>query len=164
MTILEIVSSDGASYIRFFRSSSIMERRPLAPVCLSIAFLAISKSAFSSNSRLTASMANSLVYCLISESFGSLRIRTSAFSSRPLSAVTTGSRPTSSGIRPNLTRSCGITSCIQLVVSSSTLDLISALNPRDDEPRRFSTVFSRPSNAPPQINRIFVVSICIKSC
>ena len=37
-------------------------------------------------------------------------------------------------------------------------------NPKEEEFVRFSTILSRPSKAPPQINNIFEVFICTNSC
>ena len=54
-----------------------------------------------------AKKAKSFLYCFISEFLGSVRILTRASSSRPESAVITGNLPTSSGMRPYFTKSCG---------------------------------------------------------
>ena len=60
-------------------------------------------------------------------------MRTKASSSRAFSAVMTGIRPTSSGIRPYFTRSWGVTSFIQSIWSSSFLPWTSPPKPREPE-------------------------------
>ena len=80
------------------------------------------------------------------------------------SDTVTGTRPINSGISPNLVKSPGST-----ILKSSSIDFeffstTSELNPMLPFESLFSTIFSSPSKAPPQINNIFVVSICISSC
>ena len=140
-----------------------MARRPRAPVLRSMARSAIASSASCSNSSSTPSSSNSFLYCLTSEFFGSVRMATSVSLSSAVSVAMTGRRPTSSGIRPNLTRSCGViwessTSC-----SSSVLSLICAPKPSEDCATRLSMAFWMPSKAPPQIKRILEVSIWMNS-
>ncbi len=78
------------------------------------------------------------------------------------SVTMTGSRPMNSGISPNLSRSSGIS--FSMIFARSALEMApSAPNPIERFPTRSSTIFSRPSNAPPQMNRTFVVSIWMKS-
>ena len=78
-----------------------MERRPRAPVLRSTAFWQppAAKGRISSS---TPSIENSFWYCLTSAFFGSIRISTSASIDSSSSVATTGRRPISSGIRPNL--------------------------------------------------------------
>ena len=87
--------------------------------------------------------------------FGSVKIRTKSSSCKGDNVVMIGSLPISSGIRPYLTRSCCSTT--DKLVSSTTekcapkpIELCLSVPPM---------ILSNPSNAPPQINRIFVVSI-----
>ena len=84
---------------------SMIARRPLAPVFRSRESRATSFSASSSIVRVTPSISKSFAYCLTSEFFGSFSIRTSASSSSSSRETTTGTRPISSGIRPNFTKS-----------------------------------------------------------
>ena len=112
----------------------------------------------------TPSMRNIFWYCLISAFFGSTRIWISAASSSSSSVATTGSRPTNSGIRPNLIRSSGSVS------RSSSRHVLAVVRARTSAPKpmpvfavRWRMIFSRPSNAPPQTNRMLVVSTCTNS-
>ncbi len=93
---------------------------------------------------------------------GSIRTRTRSSAVNGDSVTMTGRRPMNSGIRPNLSRSSGISRSI--ILARSALDIApSEPNPIERLPTRSSTIFSRPSNAPPQMNRMFVVSIWMKS-
>src|SRR2546422_640968 len=80
--------------------SSRMARRPRAPVPRLSAFCAMALSASFSMLSRTSSSSNSFWYCLVSAFLGSTRMRIRASSSRASSGTATGSRPTSSGIRP----------------------------------------------------------------
>ena len=73
-------------------------------------------------------------------------------------------RPTNSGISPNFTRSCGVTSAYSSPALRSTLEEICALKPMLFLSSLDSTIRSMPSKAPPQMNKMFVVSIGISSC
>ena len=64
----------GRSNIVLSKMFSIIDLKPLAPVFLLIAFLAISSIASSLNSNSTFSNSNNLLYCLIKEFFGSFKI------------------------------------------------------------------------------------------
>ena len=75
----------------------------------------------------------------------------------------TGSRPTNSGMSPNLSRSSGISFSRILPRSIGAGDRDSDPKPIVRLPTRSSTIFSRPSKAPPQMNSTFVVSIWMKS-
>ena len=141
----------------------MIDLRPLAPVFLSIACFAISVTASGSNSRSTPSISKSFLYCFTSALFGSVNIFFSASSSSPSKDTVIGTRPTNSGIRPNFTRSCGVTSFSISLMSRITFSPISALKPMDFLSSLFSMIFSSPSNAPEQINKILVVSIWISS-
>ncbi len=156
--------SEGMRYIRSSITASMMARSPLAPVFLSSALSAIASTASSENSSPTPSSSNSFVYCLIREFFGSFKIRISASLSSASSETVIGTRPINSGIRPNLTKSCGSACLNASPTLSSVFDFTSELKPIDDVSIRLSMIFSNPSNAPPHIKRIFVVSIGISSC
>ena len=67
-----------------------------------------------------------------------------------------------SGISPYLSRSSGIS--FSMIFARSARDIPpSDPKPIGRFPTRSSTIFSSPSNAPPQMNRMFVVSIWMKS-
>ena len=74
----------------------------------------------------------------------------------------TGSRPTNSGMRPNLSRSSGI-SCSRMRSRLTLSICASEPKPIVLRPTRSSMIFSSPSNAPPQMNSTLVVSIWMKS-
>src|SRR5690554_7897805 len=97
---LSTSSLDGISYITFSITSSSIDLRPRAPVFLSIASLAITLRASSSNSSITLSISNSFWYCFTKAFLGSLRIFTKASSFREFRVAITGNLPTNSGIRP----------------------------------------------------------------
>ena len=159
-----MVSSDGISYIKSIMVFSMIARSPLAPVFLVIDFSAMALIADSSNSNFTPSNSNSFSYCFTKEFFGSFKIRTRASLSNASKETITGTRPTNSGIIPNFTRSCGITSFNTSPIFRSFLSAISVLNPIDFVSIRVSIILFKPSNAPPQINKILLVSIWINSC
>ena len=140
-----------------------MERSPLAPIFLFTARFATSSSASGVNSSFTSSSSNSFLYCLVRAFFGSERILTIASFVSCSKDTITGTRPINSGIRPNLVRSLGSTFRKSSSISISLRFTTSALNPIEPALIRCSTIFSRPSKAPPQIKRILVVSIWISS-
>ena len=80
-----------------------------------------------------------------------------------IKVATTGMRPTSSGIRPNLMMSAGSTSPNTSDRLRDSLLLTVAPKPMPEASVRFSITFSSPANAPPQMNKMLVVSICKKS-
>ena len=96
--------------------------------------------------------------------FGSIRILTSATSSRSVKVATTGSRPTNSGISPNFKRSSGSTSASSSPVWRASGPATSAPKPIERCRPRRAMIFSSPANAPPQMNRMLVVSTCKNSC
>ena len=89
---------------------------------------------------------------------------TSASSSRSSSVATTGRRPTNSGIRPNFSRSSGSTSFRISPVLRSSGPRTSAPKPIEVPLPRWAMIFSSPEKAPPQMNRMLVVSTCRNSC
>ena len=124
-----IVSSEGVSYITSNTVCSIIARNPLAPVFLSNDFLAIVFKASSVNVNFTPSSSNNFSYCFTIAFFGFVKISTNAFSSNDFNATVTGTRPINSGIIPNLTKSCGITSPNNASLFISVLSVISELKP-----------------------------------
>ena len=114
-----IVSSEGIVNMTSIMTFSMIERSPRAPVLRSTASFAIAETASCSKVSRTSSKPNSFWYCLISALRGLVRIFTSASSSSPSRETTTGTRPMNSGIRPNFTRSSGMTSFRRDPTSSS---------------------------------------------
>src|SRR5256886_9383036 len=88
------------------RMPSMIERSPRAPVLRSIALRAMAPSASSARVRSIDSISNSRWYCFTSAFLGWVRMSLRDGSSRSSSVVTTGSRPTNSGMRPYFKR-CG---------------------------------------------------------
>src|SRR6185312_3055877 len=154
----------GRSNITSVMISSRMARNPRAPVPRLSAFPATARNALSSNVIFTSSSSKSLVYCLVSAFLGSLRMRTSASSSSASSATHTGRRPTSSGIRPKRSRSSGSTSLNGFLLCSLVRPSSVFEKPICLRPVRASMIFSRPSKAPPQMNRMSLVLIWMYSC
>ncbi|MNR27146.1 hypothetical protein D3C85_1444050 [compost metagenome] len=149
---------EGTSNITSSIMLSMMALRPRAPVFRLIASLAIASSASASNSSETLSISSIFWYCFTSAFLGSERIRTSAASSSGSSVEITGKRPTNSGIKPNLNRSSGRT------MDRYSPGFKSTFMPSVLKPITFFLILrliicSKPSKAPPQIKRIFVVSI-----
>lgn len=75
---------------------TMMARRPLAPVCLSIASLAIALRASVVNESSTWSMPKRARYCGTKAFFGSVNILTSISTSNEWNGTRTGKRPTNS--------------------------------------------------------------------
>ena len=135
---------------------SIIERNPLAPVPLLIANSAIFFNASFSNSNSTPSIESNSLYCFTIAFFGSVKIRTKSSSNNGLSVTRIGNLPISSGIKPYFTRS--YCSTCDKSAPSFFLSEIFAENPIELYCSFFPIIFSIPSNAPPQINKIFEVS------
>jgi hypothetical protein len=95
-------------------------RRPRAPILRSSAISAMASTASSVNRSLTFSYSNSFWYCRVMALRGCVRICTSAGLSSSCRVPVTGRRPTNSGMRPNLMRSCG-SSCSSTVPTASAL-------------------------------------------
>ena len=74
-----------------------------------------------------------------------------------------GHPPDQFGMRPNLIRSSGSTSRNTSVRLRCALLFTAAPKPMPEASVRCSITFSRPEKAPPQMNRMLVVSICRKS-
>ena len=125
------VSSEGIVYITSIMAFSMIVRSPLAPVFCVNASSAIWSMASSSKESFTPSYLNSFWYCFTSAFLGSERIFLSACLSSPSKATLMGTRPTNSGISPNLTRSCVLTWASSSPISSPDFWAISALNPMD---------------------------------
>ena len=128
-----------------------------------MAFRAIALRASSSKMSSTSSMSKNFLYCFTKALRGSSRIRTKACSSSASRATTMGKRPINSGIKPYFKRSSGITCRRSSPICLSSLGWISAPKPMVFFPVRLSIILSKPSKAPPQINKMLVVSICINS-
>ena len=110
------------------------------------------------------SILNIWTYCFVIAFLGSTKILTSASSSKLSRVATIGSLPTNSGIIPYLIRSCGWM-CLNLFNGSlSCLFLTSAPKPKLEAPSLSLIILSSPTNAPPQMKRMFVVSILMFSC
>src|SRR6516225_9956967 len=157
-------SRPGRSNMVSSRIASRIERNPRAPVLRSIALRATAPSASSAKVSSMFSISNSRWYCLTSAFFGSVRIFFSEVSSRSSSVATTGRRPTNSGIRPYLSRSSGSTWRKIPPVQRSSGASTCAPKPIEVERPRAEMIFSRPEKAPPQMNRMLVVSTCRNSC
>ena len=95
--------------------------------------------------------------------FGSVRMRTRSSRLRLSSVAITGSLPISSGMMPNCSRSCCCTCAMIAPTSRSALLVISAPKPMLFLSVRFSMILSRPSKAPPQMKRMFEVSMWMNS-
>ncbi len=145
------------------RAFSRMERRPRAPVLRARALRAMALSAAGRTSSSAPSIDSSLENCLTTALRGWVRMSTSASSLSSAKVAMTGTRPTSSGIRPNLIRSSGSTSRNTSVRLRCCLLRTAAEKPMPEASVRFSMIFSRPAKAPPQMNRMLVVSTCRKS-
>ena len=141
-------------------------RNARAPVPFLCACVASSFRASALNSRSTPSMAISLVYCLVSAFFGSVKIETNCSSVNCCSTVTTGKRPTNSGMKPKEIKSSGSMYCrTSWRLTSAIFWLFStAPKPITRLPSRRCTIFSSPTNAPPQMNRMPLVLTRIYSC
>ena len=143
--------------------SSIIERKPLAPVLRSIALSTITSSASLVKSNSTPSISSNFLYCFTKAFFGSVEIAISASLSRSFSVAIIGNLPINSGIRPNFNKSCGNSSLKISYLFISFLLSIFVPNPIAFSPVLSFMIFSSPSNAPPQINNIFSVFICNNS-
>src|SRR5947208_2462887 len=104
------------------RTSSMMARRPRAPVWRRMAWSAMASRASRSKSSSTPSSSNRRWYCFTRALRGSTRIWSRASRSRLWTEVMTGRRPMNSGIMPNLTRSSGMTSATWSLASCCRLD------------------------------------------
>lgn len=100
---------------------------------------------------------SSLEYCLTSEFFVAVSIRTKSDFDSPASEHTTGRRPINSGINPNFTRSSGWT-LARISASDFGSAAASELNPRTFDSVRRAIILSSPTNAPPHMKRILRVS------
>ena len=145
--------------------SSMIDLRPLAPVFLLIACFAISNRASSLKVSSTSSISNRCLYWLTNAFFGSFKILTRALSSSSCRFDITGNLPTNSGISPYLTKSSGSKLSISDEIDCTFEDVFtSAPKPIPILLVLWSITLSKPEKAPPHINRIFEVSICINSC
>jgi hypothetical protein len=164
MTISRTFRRLGTSYMMSSIAFSRMARRPRAPALFFMAARAMATSAPSVNLRVTPSISSSFLYCFTSALRGRVRMSTSAGWSSSSRLVMTGRRPTNSGIIPNLSRSSGSTMASSSPTFFSVFDFTSVPKPRLRPPERRSMICSSPQNAPPQMNRMLVVSTCRNSC
>ena len=140
-------------------------RSPRAPVRCFMAPSAAASRASLVKTNSTRSSCKNFWYCRIMAFLGSVKIRIKASLSRLSNETATGRRPTNSGIKPYLIKSEGSTSCNNwLMVFISVLLWISAAKPIPDFSERSRITFSKPANAPPQINKIFLVFIWTIFC
>ena len=143
---------------------SKIDLNPRAPVLRPIALSATAVRASGVKVSLTFSIVKSSWYCLTSAFLGSVRIRTSASVSKSSRVARTGIRPISSGMRPNLVRSSGSTSLRISPTRRSSGPLTLAPMPIPLPWLRWDITLSRPAKAPPQMNKMFVVSTWRNSC
>ena len=101
-----------------------------------------------------------MVYCFTMEFLGSVNIKRKASLSSGLRWVKIGKRPIISGINPNDFKSCGAIYCNILFLSTMFCSLTEP-KPTTCVFNRWAIFFSMPSNAPPQINKIFCVFTAI---
>ena len=99
----------GKSYMVCCNTFSQMARRPRAPVFCSTALWAMAWSDSAVKVSLQPSISNMRWYCLTRAFLGCVRIGMRSSSDRPRVWVMTGTRPTNSGIMPNLCKSSGNT-------------------------------------------------------
>ena len=93
---------------------SMTLRRPRAPVSFDRAMRAISRSDSGVKSSCAFSSWKNFWYCLTSEFLGSVMMCTRSSSDSGCRALSTGSRPTSSGIIPNSITSSTVACCSSL--------------------------------------------------
>src|SRR5215217_314486 len=137
--------------------------RPRAPVPRSSASSAMAPRASSVKFRSTLSYRKNCLYCLTRAFFGSVRMRTRSASSRLRRVEITGRRPTNSGMSPYFRRSSGNANCSMESSSCLSRESMSLPKPMLFLPMRWRMISSSPPNAPPQMNRTFLVSIWRKS-
>ena len=101
---------------------------------------------------------------MISAFFGCVKILVSASISKSSNVAITDNRPVNSGIKPYLIKSSVRTSeNTSPRLRSSTL-LIVEPKPIEELSHLCEMIFSKPAKAPPQINKILLVSTCRNSC
>ena len=143
---------------------SRIDRRPRAPVLRLRASLTTARSAPSVNLSSTVSKSNSFLNCLTMAFLGSVKIRIRAASSSWPKEQTIGTRPMNSGIMPNFIKSSVWTLDSKAPTSFCSLERISAPKPIEATSMRPWMMSSSPAKAPPQMNRMLVVSTCRNSC
>ena len=120
----------------------------------------------SSKVSFTSSSSNSLVYCFVSAFFGSLRMRTSDSSSSASSGTRHRQAADELGNQPEAEQVVRLDFGERVLrdCSACFLRRLALLKPICRRPVRASMIFSRPSNAPPQMNRMSFVLIWMYSC
>ena len=177
------------------RRSSMIARRPRAPIRRRSACRAADSSASSVKDSSTCSSRNSFWYWRMMAFLGSTRMRIIISTSTGSMLTTTGTRPTNSGIIPYWSRSSGMAwrsrrdlSCSSRATRrSSRSSRAGSLRPGGKNREmsspapcvesssrtkptlgpdsvRPAMIRSRPSNVPPQMNRMSEVSIWMNSC
>ena len=151
------------------RASSMMVRRPRAPILRSIAISDALVIASSVNINSTPSTSNSFWNCFTSAFLGSTRMRVMICRSMGSTLTTTGSRPTNSGINPYFSRSSGITCRNRRATLFSLSSLFSTVRSllKPSCPFSFTrsaTISSSPWKAPLQMNRMSLVFTWMNSC
>ena len=136
---------------------SSIERSARAPVPFVTAWAASALSASFVTDKRTFSIEKSLVYCFTIAFLVSVKIATISSSVSASKAATTGKRPMNSGIIPKASRSSGSTLRTASRASAASTSKVGLPKPITFWPIRFCTILSRPTNAPPQMNKIFSV-------
>ena len=156
----------GSLYIRSSMISSHTARRARAPVSRFRARSAISCRAPGVNSRSLPSMRKNFWYCLTSAFFGSVRMLISVVDVQRLErrAPAAGGRRTrgSSRTRPGLPAAPA--PARRRGRAAVSIGAVSEPKPICRLPRRLRMMSSSPTNVPPQMNRICVVSIWMYCC
>ena len=109
------------------------------------------------------SSSNKRLYCLSNEFLGSVKMLRKIPASSGSRCVTTGSLPSNSGMSPKLFKSCALINWSKFFLAFSCSSLFT-LKPMALVLIRLAITLSIPSKAPPQINKIFLVSTLIIFC
>ena len=164
MTTFVTSVRSGMSYMTSSSASSTIVRRARAPVLRSRASFAVASSASGVKTSSTLSRLRNLVNCRVTAFFGSVRtlhqvllVERGQADDHRQAADELGDQPVLEQVLRH-----------QLVEQVRGAARPSTAAPDDPKPMprlptRSSMIFSRPSNAPPQMNRMFVVSIWMKS-
>ncbi len=158
------LGSEGTSNIVSISVRSTIARRPRAPLCRDSASREMAESAGFVNFSLTPSMSKRRWNCRTRLFFGFVRMSISASSVSSSSVATMGNRPMNSGMSPNFSRSSGWDCANSSPRRISALPFDSAPKPITFLPSLRWTIWSRPTNAPPAMKRMLLVSTCRNSC
>mmetsp|Transcript_11540 Transcript_11540/g.27661 ORF Transcript_11540/g.27661 Transcript_11540/m.27661 type:complete len:319 (-) Transcript_11540:245-1201(-) len=153
----------GSAYIESSSTSSTIERRPRAPVLLSLARRAIALTAPLVKLSSISSAAKRVWYCLSSALRGRVITWTMSASESARSFASTGKRPTNSGRKPYRMRSptcsAGEPTLASLGGAEAPPGWSLASKPMTDCLSRSAMMRERPVKAPPQMKRMLVVSM-----